>query len=152
MIPGKALALLPLLTLLTAANISEESHGLDFDRTRGGLLVVILSVDGREGNFIVDTGAEITLVDARMLFLSRFGAGRPDTRARGGPSFSVQEATLCLCSGPRRAYFRMPVAVANLSGLESATGRKIDGLLGMDFFRHFQRVSIDFPSERLVLQ
>ena len=45
----------------------------------------------------------------------------------------------------------MPVAVANLSGLEDALGRKIDGLLGIDFLRQFDSVSIDFESERLIV-
>ncbi len=145
------LTLIPVLAVLAVAETRQEGRSFPLDRTRSGLLVVRVTVDGREGDFIVDTGSEITLVDAKMLFLSRFGAGRPDTAAKGGPSFKVKQATLCLCSGADKAYFHMPVAVANLSGLEDALGRKIDGLLGIDFLHQFDSVSIDFESERLTV-
>ncbi len=99
----------------------------------------------------MDTGAEITLVDAKILFLSRFGAGRPDTAAKGGLRFRVKQATLCLCSGRDKEYVRMPVAVANLSGLERVLGKRIDGLLGLDFLHRFSRVTIDFDSAKLIV-
>jgi hypothetical protein len=124
---------------------------LALDTTRSGLLIVQVSVNGREGDFIVDTASEITLVDAPMLFLTRAGAGRPDTKAKGGPSFSLKEATICLCSGDDKAYFHIPVAVANLSGLEGPLGRRIDGLLGVDFLGKLGSVSIDFDSKKLIV-
>ncbi len=153
---SKSILVLSLILLATPASFATPpkpigDRELALDTTRSGLLIIQVSVNGREGNFIVDTGSEITIVDAKMLFLSRFGAGRPDTAAKGGPSFKVKQATLCLCSGGDKAYFHMPVAVANLSGLEDALGRKIDGLLGIDFLRQFGSVSIDFESESLAV-
>ncbi len=153
---SKSILVLSLILLATLASFATPpkptgDRELALDTTRSGLLVMRISVNGREGNFIVDTGSEITLVDAPMLFLTRAGAGRPDTKAKGRPSFRVEDATICLCSGDDKAYFHMPVAVANLSRLQGLLGMRIDGLLGVDFLRKLGSVSIDFGSQRLTV-
>lgn len=153
---SKSILVLSLILLATLASFATPPKPigdleLALDTTRFGLLIIQVSVNGREGNFIVDTGSEMTLVDAPMLFLTRVGAGRPDTKAKGGPSFRFKEAKICLCSGDDKIYFHMPVAVANLSRLQGLLGRRIDGILGVDFLRKLGSVSIDFGSQRLTV-
>ncbi len=155
---SKNILVLSLILLATLASFATPpkpigDRELALDTTRFGLLIIQVSVNGREGNFIVDTGSEMTLVDAPMLSLTRVGAYRPGTMARGGggPSLRFKEAKICLCSGDDKVYFHMPVGVANLSRIQSLLGRRIDGLLGVDFLRKLGSVSIDFRSKRLIV-
>ena len=153
---SKSILVLSLILLATLASFATPPKPigdleLALDTTRFGLLIIQVSVNGREGNFIVDTGSEMTFVDAMMLSLSRVGAGRPGIGTKRGLSFRFKEAKICLCSGDDEVYFHMPVAVANLSRIQALLGRRIDGILGVDFLRKLGSVSIDFRSKRLIV-
>ena len=59
------------------------------------------------------------------------------------------EATLELGG---RTWKRRSVVAMNLGEVSEAFGRRIDGLLGQDLLREFERVTIDFRARTLRLE
>ena len=107
--------------------------------------------NGKPVLLILDTGASRTILArdlvrrvARPALPSRFSTDGPGLNARG----TYTEATLEL--GGRLWNDRSVVAM-EMDEVSRAFGRRIDGLLGQDLLREFDRVTIDFRAGRIVL-
>lgn len=104
-----------------------------FDLYRSYLIVVPCSLSGQEHlNFVVDTGADPTVLDrrtAQKLGLRAFGSGQVANvqGAAQGESAILLELRL----GPVRAT-NLKVLVSDLSFLEKALNLRIDGIIGID--------------------
>jgi predicted aspartyl protease len=108
-------------------------------------------VDGKPVLLILDTGASSTILARELVRLapgalasSRFSAEGPGLNANG----RYTEATLEL--GDRRWRNRTVVGM-KMDEVSKAYGRRIDGLLGQDVLREFDRITIDFRTKRLLL-
>jgi predicted aspartyl protease len=123
-----------------------EVHG------RQHAILVDVRVNGEDRVFLVDTGAARTVVSAATAGVSRFELRRARFSGRGpglgGHGLSAKVASVRL--GESRWYDRR-VLVMNLEKLSEVYGCPIDGLLGQDILREFERVVIDFKKRRLLL-
>jgi predicted aspartyl protease len=122
----------------------------EVESTRSAILVRGV-VDGKPALFILDTGASRTILARELVRLSsepsaspRFSSEGPGLVAAG----RYTEATIDL--GGRRWRNRSVVAMS-MAEVSRAYARTIDGLLGQDFLREFDRVTIDFRTKRILL-
>ena len=115
-------------------------------------ILVKVKVNGRDRTFMVDTGATRTVVDARAIGLAEIELKLSRFRTTGpglsGEAVDAEVATLRLGD---RTWEGRPVVVMNLDGLAPIYGRRIDGLLGQDILREFDRVAFDFKGLRMIL-
>jgi hypothetical protein len=108
-------------------------------------------VDEKPVVLILDTGASCTILARELVRLSpaalaasRFSEDGPGLNANG----RYTEATLELAG---RRWRNRTVVGMNMDEVSKAYGRRIDGLLGQDVLREFERITIDFRSRRLLL-
>ncbi len=123
-----------------------EVHG-----TQNAILVEVV-LNGKSRTFLVDTGASRTIVSREavgvMQFDLKLAAFHGNGPGMGGQGLWMKVPSLRL--GERRWHDRR-VVVMDLSRLAKVYGRTIDGLLGQDILREFERVEIDFKQRRLRL-
>jgi hypothetical protein len=122
----------------------------EIDSNRSAILVRGL-VDGMPVLLILDTGASRTILARELVRLSpqalapsRFSSDGPGLVANG----RFTETTIELGGGLWRNKSVVGMSMAEVS---KAFARRIDGLLGQDFLREFDRVTIDFRTKRLLL-
>lgn len=116
-----------------------------------GLVLVPVTVGGAEQQFILDTGAARTIFDASL----RPWLGRPRGRFLSTTPGGLVE--LRTYPAPRATLAGLPlpesidwVACSDLSNLTAVCGRRISGILGMDFLGNFA-VRIDFAARTVEL-
>ncbi len=104
-----------------------------------------VTLEGEQCRFILDTGCTHTMWDASLKdrLGKRFLWPQKGT-AVGGKSFTYEyfrapEAFL----GPLKVRRDGLIAVADLAGISTGLQKKVNGILGMDFLRHYI-VQIDF--------
>lgn len=116
----------------------------------GGLVFVNVSINGTPMSFVLDTGAEATVLNAsRLGTLGLHAFGTFATGANGGDvvlSF-VQGVTTKV--GDASIHDQIVVAVP-LDHLEHPLQRPLDGILGYDFMSRFV-VEIDYANESMRL-
>jgi len=115
------------------------------------LPVVRVTADGVAANFVVDTGADVTLEAnfARRLGLATESAG--NGTFAGGLHASLQRGMLrSLALGGATAY-DVPVHVL-ATGVSTLFGTlRIDGIVGTTYFERFL-VTMDYPHRQLILR
>lgn len=112
-------------------------------RKTGGVMLVRASVNGREGTFLLDTGASMSIVFSRHA--ARYG-------------LSARAARVTLSTGNGRIHVPIADAVIGLGPYRLVDGRvalstapmdlPADGIIGMDVMNHF-RFEVD-QSQRVV--
>jgi predicted aspartyl protease len=148
--PIGSLALWALLAAAAPARASDLELPFEIEASQAAILVRG-AVDGKPVLLILDTGASCTILARELVRLapgalasSRFSSEGPGLNANG----RYTEATLEL--GDRRWRNRIVVGM-KMDEVSRAYGRRIDGLLGQDVLREFDRITIDFRAKRLVL-
>lgn len=114
----------------------------------GGLIYVDVSINGRPMSFILDTGAEATVLNrSRVGALGLTAFGTFATGAGGGDvvlSF-VRGVTTTVGGAVTRDQI---VVAVDLDHLEEPLQRPLDGILGYDFLSRFV-VEIDYANESM---
>lgn len=102
--------------------------------------------------FILDTGASITNISAELAgFLKLVLTPGPEITAGGGKlKTSVAELTEVKIGNDKENNLTVLV-VSYLDMLSKATGKKIDGVLGYNFMKHY-KITIDYPASNLYLE
>ena len=118
---------------------------------RNQIILVEGHVNGKPVTLILDTGAAETILHYQILNipemdlrLSRFLTGAPGMRGEA----MWAGANLRLGS---KLWRERRVVVMNLREVSRVHGRQIDGILGEDILREFDRVVIDFKSRKIIL-
>ncbi|MCA1849495.1 MAG: retroviral-like aspartic protease family protein, partial [Acidobacteria bacterium] len=117
--------------------------------TSSGFLSGEVQVEGitKPLNFIVDTGASISVVSERMMEIEEMGGFSRPTRMRvygaAGIAEDVQSLVLPRVFLGRQARDHLDVAVLDLEPVNETTGFVQSGIIGGNFLRHF-RVTFDF--------
>ena len=133
-----------------AARAADLELPFEIEATQAAILVRG-QVDGKPVLLILDTGASCTILSRELVRLapgalasSRFSSDGPGLNANG----RYTEANLEL--GDRSWRNRIVVGM-KMDEVSKAYGRRIDGLLGQDVLREFDRITIDFRTKRIVL-
>lgn len=134
-------------TVTPMSSAKKIDQTMDFTLV-GSLIIVEATVHKQSGNYILDTGANISMVNSKYFvkkgwpleednigFTGKIGPAR-----RSHASFSWQDFHL------KWVAFN----VLDLSHLESILGIPVHGFIGYDILRHFELV-IDYPNKSLTL-
>lgn len=113
----------------------------------GTLLFVPVTVDGWAFSFILDSGFEMTVIDAGTARALRIMRSSAHEERASGASVSVGSTKpVTIALRPRGTVVgNREVATIPLDGLAPAIGRRCQGIVGQDIFRRFV-VSIDYAS------
>lgn len=137
---------------LPLGNARGENLELPFEVEASQAAILVRGLaDGKPVVLILDTGSSQTILAHDLVRLapgaldaSRFATEGPGMNANG----RYTEANLELAG---RLWRNRTVVGMNLDEVSKAYGRRIDGLLGQDLLREFDRVTIDFRSKRILL-
>ena len=114
------------------------------------LLLVQVTVDGKPLSFILDTGAISTFVSSDVDGYGRSDAGKlrkkDNSMIVSGKAYA-QNVTISAA----RKSLNLYATVISLRDLSSNLGVRVDGILGQDFLRLFQTVSIDYARKVITL-
>ena len=114
------------------------------------MLLIDAKVNGEPVTFLLDTGANNTILDVKTYSRSLLLPSPPANRQAGivGNALRVR-VDLELA---RRFLFSQPVSVMNLGDLPERVGAPFDGLLGQDILRQFRSVRINYHSRVIELE
>ncbi len=111
-------------------------------------VLVKLSMNGKEGTFLVDTGSTWTLADVKFLRLTvEIKKAQFDSVGAGGDGVGWTVDIKI----PNRRWTGYRVYVMDLSAISKRYDVKIDGIIGQDFLRRYDNVIFDYKSKKLVL-
>jgi hypothetical protein len=148
----RRLKLLGLLALLLQGVSAWSDPSSEFPfKFRAGLIWI--QVDGSHGrkpmNFILDSGAEASVVDLQTARRLKLSLGQPVT-VRGINATTLGFWTESLSARIGGVALAKDYLAMDLSALSAACHRQVDGLIGSDFFAG-RVVQIDFARERIRL-
>jgi Aspartyl protease len=121
-------------------------------RTVQSLILVEGKVNGTPATFLVDTGANRTIVSTRIYGNAPFELQRMPRRTTGPGlvGFSLRRS-VDIELGDRR-WTAQQVSVMDLDELRHMVHVNFDGLLGQDTLRQFRSVRIDYSAHIVELQ
>jgi Aspartyl protease len=121
-------------------------------RTVQSLILFDGKVNGSPATFLLDTGANRTIISARTYANARFDLQRMPPR-RGAAGFSGyslrRSADVSIASN---TWIAQQVSVMDLDELQQMLHIDFDALLGQDFLRQFRSVRIDYRTHAIELQ
>jgi hypothetical protein len=114
------------------------------------VIVVRGTANGRPAVFILDTGSSRTILRPELVGTAA-GSLPTSAFADGGPGLHAQgrwtRATIRL----GEKTWRREVVAMNFDEVSRALGMRVDGLIGQDLLREFDRVTIDFRARKILL-
>ena len=110
------------------------------------LPVVQATVDGRTGNFILDTGAEATLLNQRY-----FPGGPAATSVGAGATGTFQQTSACRVSRFGWQGLTMQDVHLTTTDLDHLGAAPLLGLLGADLLAHYA-VTLDYAARMAILR
>jgi predicted aspartyl protease len=111
------------------------------------LILIPVSVSGRGPyTFVLDTGASLTLLSPALEAELGLVAGTEADGVGAGGALRVALYTVTDMSVAAQRLRDVEVAVYDLSSVENAVGRSLDGILGYNFLSHFA-VTIDYQQQ-----
>ncbi len=128
------------LSIAEAADI--ESSEIPFELA-GGLIIVQAKVDGKEGNFILDTGAPGIVLNA----VNPDGVNLRKGASVGG-SMNIGEVSVKNFQLGIIQQEKTQGHVLNVHHLEVACGRDIMGLIGFDVLKNYE-LMFDYPNNKI---
>ena len=140
---------IPVYSQMDAPNDS-ISCILPFSRA-GNLILIRAKADSTEGNFILDTGSPMLVLNLTY-FRHYTTTIRTDAEEGGmtGTGNPVLETTVRQFKLGPVVYNRMVANLVNLGHIENSKGVKVFGLLGMKLFRQFEMI-IDYDKNLIYL-
>ena len=159
-VPLRARRRLPLsralvLIFLTLTPVPNPAHSgtvkIPF-RTVQSLIVVEGKVNGSAATFVLDTGANRTIVSTEIYGDARFNLQRMPHHqgAAGFAGYSLRRSADVGLGD--NIWPAQQVSVMDLDELKQMLHMNFDGLLGQEFLRQFRSVRIDFRAHVIELQ
>ncbi len=135
------------LLLLSASALAQErkTHTVPFHTVRG-MILLDGQLNGKLAVLLLDTGAQITTIDAKFSDIPRKG-----NNANGvvsGARF-VKVASLCLGS---HCFSDRAVGIIDLSQVSNTLGARVDAVIGEDLLQTFSGVRIDYKAHTVTLE
>ncbi len=133
---------------LTNKPVADHWTSLRVDKHTGFLLVTC-GANGQPVNLMLDTGAATTLLTAAAATSLHISLG-PQVPLNGVLTGHSRLGLLktFVAGNQERKY--MPVVISDAFNVSGDDGRRVDGILGLDFLAAFE-VTIDFPRMRFCL-
>ena len=116
-----------------------------------GLVFVDVTVNGTPMAFVLDTGAESTVLNASRLGALGLTASGTFAAGAGGGDVTVGYVPHVTYAVGGAVIRDQIVSAINLDDLEKPIGRKLDGILGYDFLSRFV-VELDYGRKQLRLR
>lgn len=145
------LVLLLVLSLFASFALAQErrTFTVPFD-LHGGLILLKGELNGKPATFLLDTGANNSIVDAHS---AGFNLKLDKLRSTGAVGAEgdcvVREVKLSL---EHRSWLNRRVCVMDLSDASKRMGLHLDGFIGMDVLSDFRQVRINFETRTLELE
>jgi hypothetical protein len=121
-------------------------------RTVQSLIVVQGKVNGNPATFLLDTGANRTIVSTRIYGNARFDLQRLPHRQTGPGLVGYSLRRSADVELGDRVWTAQQVSVMNLDELQQMLHLDFDGLLGQDMLRQFRSVRIDYRAHVIELE
>jgi hypothetical protein len=146
-----------IFALVLAVAAAAQGHGREpvrvqvpFETAERNVTIVRVTVAGKPPNFILDTGAELTLLDREFAGFAKPEANKSETP--GGHGIATvgfaQVASLCFEKYCLRDW---KVGIGEFADVSRLIGRCTDGAIGQDLMREFDEVSIDYKHGTVTL-
>ena len=138
------------LAFLAPATCAHEGTVLLPFRSTHSLILVDAKVNGNPATLLLDTGANNTIINARIYGNVQAPAVELTSK---GPSIVVNALRLRVdLEIADRFLFSQPLSVMNLGDLPQRVGAQFDGLLGQDILRQFHSVRINYRAHVIELE
>jgi predicted aspartyl protease len=139
-----------LLLFAVIASAEDVSLPIVFCKGRNAMTVLV-EVNGKPHRFLVDTGAESTIVSREAVGFTMVDL-RKASFSRSGPGIGGDAAftRVDLKLGDRN-WSQQSIVVMDLQYVRALYGKDIDGLLGQDVLHQFSSFKVDFKNRQLVL-
>jgi hypothetical protein len=121
-------------------------------RTVQSLIVVEGKVNGNPATFLLDTGANRTIVSAKIYGNVRFDLPRLPRREPGAGLVGYSLRRLADVELGEHIWTAQQVSVMDLDELQQMLHIEFDGLLGQDILRQFRSVRIDYRAHLIDFQ
>jgi gag-polyprotein putative aspartyl protease len=152
--PGRLLRALTLLLLLLAPlpNRARPSTVRVPFRTVGSMILVEGQVNGHRITFLLDTGADKTIVSVKSYGNLQFPLRRVQ-RSKNAPGMTGESLRLPAdLRFANHVWAGQRVSVMDLDDLKRILGIDLDGLLGEDILREFRSIRIDYHAHVIELE
>lgn len=126
-----------------------EARNIPFELYNNHIYMRV-QVNGTARQFLLDTGAGITVVDKGLAEAEQLTLHGPFPITGAGGSTDVAWTRVKSFNAPGVSLTNQVVGVIALDGLRPLTGRRIDGILGYDFLSRFV-VEIDYVHRNINL-
>ncbi len=136
--------LLIIYMLSQFANRTNGSEVIPFE-TIGNLIIVSTVVDGRKGNYIVDTGVPTLILNKQV-----FHGEKSDREMIGISGEGTVETKYSKVTMGRQTWKGVYCEITDLTAIEQGLGIPIDGLIGCRLFRKFT-VVFDYAKQEIRL-
>lgn len=145
-----AVAVLAFLALLSPPSCAHgEAVFLPF-RSVHSLILVEAKVNGDPATLLLDTGANNTIISARLY--GNVQAPHVELTSKGPGIVGNALRLHADLEFAGRLLFSQPVSVMNLGDLPQRLGTQFDGLLGQDILRQFSSVRINYRTHLIELE
>ena len=148
---SRALTLLLLLLMPLPIPAHSGTVRIPF-RTVQSLIVVEGKVNGNAATFLLDTGANRTIVGTNVYGNVRFDPQPMPRREPGAGLVGYSLRRSADLELGEHVWIAQQVSVMNLEELKQMLHMDFDGLLGQDILRQFRSVRIDYRSHVIELQ
>jgi hypothetical protein len=119
-------------------------------RSVDSYILVDAKIDGCPVKLLLDTGSNMTILNARSFYKTALSVTRPVNRGAGIVGNALRlRVDLELA---HQIMFSQPVAVMNLEELSKSFRIPFDGLLGQDILNRFRAVRIDYKNHIIELE
>jgi hypothetical protein len=120
--------------------------------TEQSLIVVEGKVNGNAGTFLLDTGANRTIVSTRIYGNVSFELQRLPRRQQGPGLVGYSLRRSADVELGEHVWTAQQVSVMDLDELKQMLHMDFDGLLGQDILRQFRSVRIDYHAHLIELE
>jgi predicted aspartyl protease len=127
-----------------------EAKDIPFELSNNHIYLQVQVNGGAARWFLLDTGAEITVVDKALAEAEKLSLHGPFRISGAGGSADVAWTKVQSVKVPGVSLTNQVVGVIALEGLRPVTGRRVDGILGYDFLSRFV-VEIDYVNRLIKL-